>query len=75
MTFFRGKAAKYRKSKNYLTSSIAEINTVGAKTSINRINQKLRSFTDWTAGNIDIRHEILMNLAKEIWTTEPLALD
>lgn len=73
--FFQRKAAEYRKSKNYLTSSIAEINTVGANTSINRINQKLQCFTDWTAANIDIRHEMLMNLAKEVWTTEPLALD
>jgi uncharacterized protein with ParB-like and HNH nuclease domain len=73
--FFQRKAVEYRKSKNYLTSSIAEINTVGANTSINRINQKLKSFTDWTAVNIDIRHEMLMNLAKEVWTTAPLALD
>jgi uncharacterized protein DUF1524 len=73
--FFQRKSGEYKKCKNYLTSSIAQINTVGANTSINRINQKLHSFTDWTAKNIDDRHDMLMNLAREVWTTEATPLD
>jgi hypothetical protein len=73
--FFQRKAAEYRKCKNYLTSSIVQINTVGSNTSINRINKKLRSFTSWTAYNIDLRHEMLMDLARDVWITTPLSLD
>jgi hypothetical protein len=73
--FFQKKVVEYKKCKNYLTSSIAQINTVGANTSINRINAKLQSFTAWTAESIDQRHEILINLTKDVWITEPLPLD
>jgi len=73
--FFQRKVVEYKKCKNYLTSSIAQINTVGANTSINRINQKLQSFTDWSAANIDKRHEILMELAKDVWTTESIPIN
>jgi len=73
--FFKKKAAEYKNCKNYLTSSIAKINTVGVNTSINRINQKLLSFTDWPAASIDKRQEILMTLASEVWTTSAIAID
>ena len=73
--FFQRKVTEYKKCKNYLTSSIAQINTVGANTSINRINQKLQSFSDWSAANIDKRHEILMELAKDVWTTESIPIN
>ena len=73
--FFQRKAVEYQKCKNYLTSSIAQINTVGVNTSINRINQKLKSFTDWSSASIDTRHQMLMDLARDVWTTEPIPSD
>ncbi|HJP94304.1 MAG TPA: DUF262 domain-containing HNH endonuclease family protein [Pyrinomonadaceae bacterium] len=73
--FFQKKALEYKKCKNYLTSSIAQINTVGANTSINRVNQKLEAFTDWSANNIDKRQQILIDLAKDVWTTHSIPLD
>jgi hypothetical protein len=52
--------------------SITEINTVGQNTSINRINQKLQMFTDWTATSIEKRQELLISLAGEVWKTAQL---
>ncbi len=69
---FTTKKAEYRKSKYYLTSSLAEITTVGQNTSINRINEKLRSFDNWSAASIKQRHEMLIKLALEVWTTSPM---
>lgn len=68
--FFLAKCEEYKKSKYYLTSSIAELTVVGNNTSINRINQMLKSFTDWNASSIDRRQAVLTNLAKEIWKIE-----
>lgn len=68
--FFLEKCDKYKKSKHYLTSSIAELTIVGNNTSINRINQMLRSFTEWNASSIDERQTMLGNLAKKIWMIE-----
>jgi uncharacterized protein with ParB-like and HNH nuclease domain len=65
--FFVKKCEEYKKSKHYLTSSIAEITVVGNNTSINRINQMLKAYTDWNAGTIDERQGILSKLAKEVW--------
>lgn len=65
--FFQKKCIEYKKCKYYLTSSIAELNTVGINSSINRINQKLSSFTDWSSTSIESRQLLLVNLAKEIW--------
>jgi len=73
--FFTAKKGEYRKCKYYLTSSLTEIATVGQNTSINRINQKLQSFDDWTATSIDKRQELLIGLAREIWKASPLTLE
>lgn len=70
--FFSAKKVEYRKCKYYLTSSIAELNTVGKDTSINRINEKLMAFDTWTAADIDRRHALLMALARDIWRTAPI---
>ena len=67
--FFSSKKNEFRKSKYYLTSSLAELTTVGHDTSINRINEKLVSFDDWTAK----RRELLISLAKDVWKTEAIA--
>lgn len=68
--FFQKKCDEYKKSKYYLTSSIPALTTVGSNTSINRINQMLKAFTDWNAPDIDERQAMLSSLAKEIWKIE-----
>lgn len=70
--FFERKKAEYRKCKHYLTSSIVEITTVGKNSSINRINEKLRAFDEWSAKSIEDRQALLADLAKSVWTTSPL---
>lgn len=66
--FFIKKCELYKKSKYYMTSSIAQINVVGNNSSINRINARLKSFTNWTASSIDERQVLLVDLVKDIWT-------
>ncbi len=68
--FFLKKRDEYKKSKYYLTSSISGLTVVGSDTSINRINQMLKTFNDWTAKSIDDRQEMLFYLAKDIWKIE-----
>lgn len=68
--YFQRKNEEYKKSKCYLTSSISELIAVGNDTSINRINEKLESFTSWNASTIDDRQEMLINLAKDVWKIE-----
>ncbi len=65
--YFDSKIEEYKKCKYYLTSSIAEKNIVGINSSINRINEKLISFSEWNAESIDKRQEMLIALAKKIW--------
>lgn len=72
--FFEDKKKLYRVSKNYLTSSIDEINTVGVNSSINRINSKLKSFNSWSAETIDERQQFLIDLSRDIWKIEELEM-
>ena len=67
--FFEAKKTEYKKCKHYLTSSIAELTVVGKNSSINRINEKLKAFDQWSAANIDQRQVMLIELAKEVWKT------
>jgi hypothetical protein len=67
--FFEAKRAEYKKCKHYLTSSIVELTTVGKNSSINRINERLKAFDNWTASSIDQRQSMLIELAKEVWKT------
>lgn len=67
--FFEHKKTEYAKSQNYLTKSIVELTEVGTNTSISRINDKLKSFDEWTATAIDERQSMLAELAKDIWQT------
>lgn len=67
--FFEQKKPEYRKCKHYLTTSIVELNTVGKNSSINRINEKLKAFKEWTAKSIDERQVMLIDLAKDVWKT------
>ncbi len=70
--FYSAKTAEYRKCKYYLTSSLAELTSVGKNTSISRINEKLKSFSDWSTTSIEQRQEMLIGLAQDIWKIEPL---
>lgn len=70
--FFARKQDEYRKCGNYLTKSLAGLLTVGKNSSVNRINGKLRAFDSWTAETIGERHEMLMDLARDVWRTESL---
>ena len=46
-----------------------ELIVVGKNSSINRINEKLKVFENWTAASIDQRQAMLIELAKEVWKT------
>jgi hypothetical protein len=70
--FFEEKKEEYVKSSNYLTRSIAGLSTVGKNTSITRINAKLLAFDQWSASDIERRQDMLIGLAKDIWTTAPI---
>jgi hypothetical protein len=70
--FFRNKTVEYAKCKHYLTSSIAGLTPVGINSSISRINEKLRSFDDWTADTIEQRQTMLINLVKGVWKITPI---
>jgi len=72
--FFTQKCEEYKKSKYYFTSSLAELNTVGNDSSINRINQKLQKFSDWNANTIDQRQQLLIDLAKDVWKIEEIGI-
>lgn len=72
--FFADKKKLYKKSKYYLTSSLAELNTVGNNTSINRINKKLKSFDEWSSESIEQRQSLLIELTNDIWKIEPLEI-
>lgn len=71
--FYVEKVEEYRKSKNYLTSSLAEVTTVGKNSSINRMNIHLRAFDNWNGDSIDQRHQLLVDLAIHVWQTEEMA--
>lgn len=70
--FYEMKKLEYKKSKNYLTSSLSEFNIVGNNSSINRINTKLKTFDIWTAKSIDSRQKMLIDLITDIWKIELL---
>jgi uncharacterized protein with ParB-like and HNH nuclease domain len=68
--YFQKKCEIYKDSSYYLTRSTAQLKVIGANTSVNRINKKLMSFSDWNAGNIEKRQEMLIDLAKDVWKIE-----
>lgn len=51
------------------TSSIVELTIVGKNSNINRINEKLKAFENWTTASMDQRHAMLIELAKVVWKT------
>jgi len=70
--FFDIKKEEYKKSNFRLTKSLAVIENVGVNSSINRMNQHLKSFTQWNKESINERQNILYNLAKKVWNIEKL---
>lgn len=70
--FYKAKQAVYTKSGNYLTRSLVALANVGQNTSISRINAKLTAFPVWNADSIEKRHELLIELVKDVWKTSPI---
>lgn len=70
--FFVDKVDEYRKSKNYLTSSIAELTVVGKNSSINRMNENLKAFEVWGQQSIDERQDLLIGLVENVWQVQSL---
>ena len=71
--FYNHKVGEYSKSSIYLTKSISILENVGTNTAITRINQRLKSFTDWNSSTIKERQELLFDLSKSIWEVDYLS--
>jgi len=65
--YYQRKCDQYQNCGFYFTRSLVETPTVGNQSSVNRINQFLKVFPDWTAATIDERQQLLINLALEVW--------
>lgn len=68
--FYNKKAPLYKDCGIYFTRSLVEIPTIGNQSSVNRINQFLKVFPDWSAQSIEERQELLIKLALEVWKTQ-----
>ncbi len=68
--FYKHKVGEYSKSSIYLTKSISILENVGTNTAITRINQRLKTFTDWNSSTITERQELLFDLSKSIWKVD-----
>ena len=69
------KCEEYKKCKYYLTSSMVNLNIVGNNSSINRINQKLKAYSEWSASSIESRQQMLIDLSKDIWKIEEIKVE
>lgn len=70
--FYDVKSVEYIKSSLYLTKSISKLEPVGTNTAVNRLNQRLKTYTDWDASTINSRQEVLHDLSKDIWKIDYL---
>ncbi len=70
--FFENKKEEYKKSKHYLTSSLAELTSVGNDSSINRVSRKLYNFDTWNHATIEKRQDMLIGLIDEVWQVQYL---
>jgi len=61
------KKAGYRQSSFLLTRSIAEKPQVGSNTQLNRAVRDLLQFEEWSSESIELRQEMLVKLASEVW--------
>lgn len=64
---FTEKKSGYTKSKFLLTRTIAETIKVGENTTIDLAVKDLKKFLKWDSKSIQIRQEILTQLAKKVW--------
>ncbi|MBZ9788205.1 DUF262 domain-containing HNH endonuclease family protein [Psychroflexus sp. CAK57W] len=68
--FYNHKVSEYSKSAIYLTKSISVLENVGTNTAITRINQRLKTFSNWDISTIAERQEMLFDLSKSIWKVD-----
>ena len=64
---FGQKREAYKQSNFLLTKTLGGQVNVGANTAFNRAVNKLMTFNTWNSNDIDLRQEMLSNLAKEVW--------
>lgn len=69
--YYNEKTLEYAKCGNYLTRSLVKLESVGENSSINRINTKLQSFSEWSAESIECRQQMLIDLTPDIWKIRP----
>jgi uncharacterized protein with ParB-like and HNH nuclease domain len=68
---FQKKLEAYGRCPYYLTSSIKSLDSTGStNTAISKINQFLRSYSNWDKNSISDRQAMLYNLALQIWKIE-----
>lgn len=68
--FYKMKQVEYGKSGNYLTRSLVALADVGSNTSISRINEKLKAFSEWNIETVEQRHEQLIALVQDVWKVQ-----
>lgn len=64
---YESKAASYKQSKFYITSSLPGLVDQGQDTAINRTNRLLRAWPQWNKQAIEERQEMLYQLSEMIW--------
>lgn len=64
------KCKAYKNSTFYITKSLPGLVYVGQNTAVNRMNQKMKCWTNWNLNTIQDRQEMLYNLSKVIWTLD-----
>ena len=64
------KVIEYGKSSFVLTRSLSKKEDVGKNTAINKLNEHLISFSEWTDETIIQRQEMLLELSRIIWRME-----
>ncbi len=67
---YSDKVIEYAKSPFILTRSLFKKEDVGKNTAINKLNEHLISFTEWTDGSIRRRQEMLLDLSRMVWRME-----
>jgi len=70
--YFAEKKKIYKTSKFYLTKSIAEIETVGNNSAVNRTNKYLKTFDSWNKETIKERQALLLKIAKDVWQIQTM---
>lgn len=67
---YSDKVIEYAKCPFILTRSLFKKEDVGKNTAINKLNEHLISFTEWTDGSIRRRQEMLLDLSRMVWRME-----